>query len=279
MGKSKKEHASAVRPGTPNEAAEAYARLEAEIEAVPEREIREVSTDVPMAVSLALGALPEIESLIAEMGDVFKKPPIAEIERLRDRAMALLFAHILWAPRATKVIEQELEEARVEREQLLAAADAHVKFGHIDARSVEAIREGSGHLDRANDLIALAALFWANWDAIKNKTMVTEEQLERASTLGTFLVAELGAKVLGLGAAAQRAALGKRRHKAFTLFIEDYDEIRAAIQYVRRKDGDADAFAPSLYRRTRSKTTAAESGDEAGAGEAAGAGESDSGAA
>src|SRR5690606_38139237 len=149
MGKSKKEHASAVRPGTPNEAAEAYARLEAEIEAVPEREIREVSTDVPMAVSLALGALPALESLIAEMGDVFKNPPIAEIERLRDRAMALLFAHILWAPRATKVIEQELEEARVEREQLLAAADAHVKFGHIDARSVEAIREGSGHLDRA----------------------------------------------------------------------------------------------------------------------------------
>lgn len=252
MGRSKKVHASAVRPGTPNEAAEAYARLEAEIEAVPDARMQRVSTDVPMAVSLVLGALPEIEGLVPDLSDVFKNPPIDRIERLRDRALALLFAHILWAPRATKLIEEELQEARLLRQQLLSAADAHVKFGQMDARSVEVIRQGSGHLDRANDLIALAALFWANWDAIAARTMVTEEQLERASILGTFLVAELGAKALGTGAAAQRAELGKRRHKAFTLLIEDYNEVRAAIQYLRRKEGDANAFAPSLHRRSRS---------------------------
>lgn len=272
MGKSKKKHASAVRPGTPNEAAEAYARTEAEIEALDDKQVREVSTDVPMAVSLALGALAEIESLLPEMSDVFKKPPKKEIERLRDRALALLFAHLRWAPRGAKALEAELEEARVLREQLLAAADAHVKFEHIDADSVDAIREGSGHLDRANDLIALAALFEANWDALKGHTMVTVAQLERASLLGTQLVIELGAKVLGTGGAKHRLKLANRRHRAFTLFMNDYEEIRAAVAYVRRQEKDGDAFAPSLHRRSRSSGTTETEETDATEGDAGDAG-------
>lgn len=183
--RTKKVHASAVRPGTPSEAAEAYARLEPELKAVPKELIRKVSTNVPMAVSLALGALRELETLLPEMTDVFKEPPKAEIERLRERALALLFADLLMAPRDPKALEALLEEARGLRAKLLSAADAHVEFGHIDPDSVAAIREGSGHLDRANDLIALDALFESAWDELGDKTMVTPEQLDRAAELGT----------------------------------------------------------------------------------------------
>jgi hypothetical protein len=255
-GKSKKKlHASAVRPGTANEAAEAYARTAKEIEALPDAQVGRVTTDVPMAVSLALGALPEIESLLPEMSDVFKKPPKAEIERLRDRALALLYANLLWAPRGAKALEVELEEARVLREQLLSAADAHVVHGQMNADSVAAIREGSGHLDRANDLIALAALFEEGWEALSQKTMVTAEQIERASRLGTQLVAELGSKILGTGGAKHRRQLADRRNRAFTLFMRDYAEIQAAVAYVRREEQDAAAFAPPLHRRSRSSAT------------------------
>ena len=251
MGTPKRMHPTAVRPGTLNEAAEAYARIEPAIMALPQKDVGRVTTDVPSATSLALGALPQLEALLPEMNDVFKKPPKAQIERLRDHALGLLYAHIAWLPRSSNALDGELEEARALREQLLASADAHVSYGQMDAAAVAAIRQGAGHLDRANDLIALVGLFHAAWPVISKKTQATPEQLDRAAALGPQLVAALGANTLGAGSVKDGKTAADRRNRAFRVFLTDYEEIRAAVQYVRRHEGDADAFAPSLHPRTR----------------------------
>ncbi len=251
MGKSKLSHPSAVRPGSALETREAFGRIAKDIEALPPERVGRVSTDVPMAVSLALGALPRFEGLLPEMAEVFKKPPDAEIERLRDRSLGLLYTHLLYSPPA-RALDAELEEARAMREQLLAAADAHALYGQIDRNSIAKIREGAGHLDRANDLIALAALFDAAWPIISKKTLVTEAQIDRAASLGTQLVSALGQKELNVGTMKDGKTPADLRNRAFRLFITDYDEIRAAVQYLRRWEGDADAFAPSLHRRSSS---------------------------
>ena len=53
------------------------------------------------------------------------------------------------------------------------------------------------------------------------------------------------------------------RHGAFTLFINAYDEVRAAITYIRRKQGDAESIAPSLYAgRTVSKKKPADDNND-----------------
>lgn len=216
-------------------------------------DVGRVTTDLPTAVSLALGALPQLEALLPDMQDLLKRPPKAEIERLRDRSLGLLFAHLLWVPRKSKALEADLEEGRVLRERLLAAADGHVKFDQMDADAVAAIREGAGHLDRAKGLIALAALFHVAWPAIAKQTLVTEAQLKRAAELGTKLVAELGGKALQVTEPAKsKLDAADRRNRAFRLFINDYNEIRRAVQFVRFHDGDADAFAPSLHRHAQS---------------------------
>lgn len=253
MGTTKRSHPSAVRPGSAIEAAEAFGRIRNDIEALPADRVGRVTADVPRAVSLALGALPLIESLLPDMADVFKRPPEAEVRRLRDRALALLYTHLLYTP-PSKQLEADLEEARVLREQLLGAADAHVLFGHIDRESVAKIREGAGHLDRANDLIALAALFDSAWPVIGAQTPVKPAQIDRAAELGTALVAALGGKELDVGALEGGRTPADLRNRAFRLLITDYEEIRAAVQYLRRHEGDADAFAPSLHRRNRSST-------------------------
>lgn len=257
MGKSKRSHPSAVRPGSAIEAAEAFARITKDIEALPAERVGRVTTDVPMAVSLALGAWPQLEALLPEMTKIFKKPPKAEIDRLRARALGLLYTHLLYSPPSNS-LDADLEEARLLREQLLAAADAHALYGQIDAASIAKIREGSGHLDRANDLIALAAVFDAAWPVISEKTPVTDAQIDRAAALGTQLVAALGGKELKVGTMKDGKTPADLRNRAFRLFITDYEEIRAAVHYVRRWEGEADAFAPSLHRRGRGKSGAAD---------------------
>lgn len=246
-----KKSATPARPASqPDEVAQAFARTEADILALPKERVGQVTTDVPTAVSLALGALPQIESLLADMKDVLKKPPVDELARLRDRALATLYAHLHFVPR-TKSLETDLEEARVLRERLLTTADAHVSHGHFDAESIAKIREGAGSLDRANDLIALGALFRSAWDDIGERTPVTLAQLERASALGTQLVIDLGGRALGVTAVTGGESWSDLRTRAFRLLVEDYDEIRRAVEYVRYHEGDAAAYAPSLHTRPR----------------------------
>lgn len=270
MGKSKRAHPAAVRPGTPNEAAEAYARTKKDIEALPADRVGRVTTDVPMAVSLALGALPQIEALLPEMSDLLKKPPTKAIEMLRDRALSLLHAHFAWAPPSTGALEADLEEARVLRERLLAAADAHVSYGQMDAAAIAAVREGAGHLDRAGDLIALAAMFQERWPHISEKTPATEEQIARASGLGTQLLATLGANKRGAASKEAKKA-ADRRNRAFRLLITDYEEIQRAVRYVRWHEGDADSFAPSLFNQ-QPRRKSADEGDDGDEGSGGGSG-------
>ena len=238
---------NAVRPDSPDDIAAAYAQIAPELAKIPPELIGRVNADIPSAVSIALGALPGIQGLVPAMKEVFKKPPTDEIGRLRVRALGLLYTHLRYVPRNSQQLEADLEEGRVLREQLLTVADAHVSFGAMNGDAVAAIRDGAGHLDRANDLIALGALFRASWDDIKGKTMVTAAQIDRASTLGTQLVAELGAKTIGTGTAAPGRTWADQRRRAFRLFVFDYTEIQRAVEYVRYHDGDADAIAPSIY--------------------------------
>ncbi len=255
--KKKRRTATAARPAhVPDEVARAYAVTEREMQALAAERVGQVTTDIPTAVSLALGAIPSLESLVPAMKELLAKPPLDEIARLHVRALATLYTHLQYVPKP-KRLEEELEEARVLREQLLASADAHVVHGQIDAESIARIREGSGHLDRANDLIALAALFQSAWEQVGAKTQITADQLERASALGTALIAELGSRALGgTGAMAGDMSWSDRRNRAFRLFITDYDAIRRAVEYVRYHEGDAAAYVPPLHTRKRSTASA-----------------------
>ncbi len=142
---------NAVRPDSPADIAAAYEEIAPELDKLPPELIGRVNADIPSAVSIALGALPGIQGLVPAMKEVFKKPPLDEIERIRVRALGLLYTHLRYVPRSSQQLEADLEEGRVLREQLLSVADAHVSFGAMNGDAVAAIRDGRGHLDRAND--------------------------------------------------------------------------------------------------------------------------------
>ncbi|WP_437601206.1 hypothetical protein WMF28_06490 [Sorangium sp. So ce590] len=166
-------------------------------------------------------------------------------------ALAAWYAHLLALPASVgqDALKRLVDEAAPLREDLLVAAEALAHKGIVDAPRVAEIRRGQGHLDTANDLVALAALFSEGWDAVKNRTTVEWKDVERASQLGPELLVALGARQQPGLPTPKAGDAAERRARAFTLLVNAYDACRRAVSYLRWKEGDADAIAPSLFAR------------------------------
>ena len=79
-----------------------------------------------------------------------------------------------------------------------------------------------------------------------NKTGLTEDELTQAELAAEQLASGIAKKNEPKERAEQ---LANMRDRAFTLFVYAYGQVRRAVQYLRWDHNDADAFAPSLYRR------------------------------
>ncbi|WP_437535162.1 hypothetical protein WME79_13030 [Sorangium sp. So ce726] len=170
------------------------------------------------------------------------------VDRLEIYALAAWYAHLAWLSSggAQNGLKQLVEEAVPLRANLLGDAEALARRGLVDAETVADIRTGNGHMDTANDLVALSALFSASWPEIAGKTAATEEEVRRAGELGPELLAALGVREHGAAPGPSEAA--DRRARAFTLFVDAYDQTRRAVTYLRWKEDDIEAIAPSLYK-------------------------------
>jgi|SRR5690606_22576285 len=80
---------------------------------------------------------------------------------------------------------------------------------------------------------------------------VTRAEFQRAGVLGSKLHAALGAKEVGAEGRSAAQALWNLRQRAFSLFVRTYEECRRGVHFLRWHQGDADQFAPSLYRKRR----------------------------
>jgi hypothetical protein len=210
-----------------------------------------INVDIPTVVARALGAIPHLLTLRPQIVDSLQKQPMHTIDRLEEYALASWYAHLLSLPgkKSEKKVAELLTEAAPLRENLLVAAEALAHAKLLDADAVAAIRAGQGHVDTANDLVALSATFLADWSTVANCTAVTIEQVERAGVLGPELLTALGVSEHGpVGPSSQDEAQLLRR-RAFTLFARSYDEARRAVSYLRWHEDDVDSIMPSLFAK------------------------------
>ncbi|MCU0685903.1 MAG: hypothetical protein MUF34_27285, partial [Polyangiaceae bacterium] len=244
----------------PDEAALAFARVQPELDAVPVAERGRIMIPIPVSVSIALGALPNLEAKRDEMKQAWPAYDVQRAARLREYAYAALYAHF----RAQRPAEGAsrlralLDEAGPLRERLLLAAEVHAHYGDVDAGRVAAIRRGVGHQDTANDLVELAVLFRAARPALAGHTRVTDAEVARALALGTQIVDALGRRRVGTEEAAAPNQTEDDRVKAFWLFHDTYEESRRAMAHLRWYEGDADRLVPSLFSGRRRRGPAAE---------------------
>ncbi|HEU4405659.1 MAG TPA: hypothetical protein VFS43_10245 [Polyangiaceae bacterium] len=263
-------------PATRRATEACFARARPAIEALAPEQIRRINVYVPAAVAIAVGVLPKLRGLRDAM---LALPGGADsLDKLEDYAFAALYAHALTLANGEggTRLRALLREATPLREKLLASAELLARFGHLDAAQVGAIRPGSGYLDTAQDLAALAAIFRASWATIGSKTPVTLAEVERAAELGPLLVTAFGQRQQGTDGSGDPSEAHDRLARAYTLFFNAYDDCRRAVSFLRWREGDADDFAPTLGQsRRRSRSAPAdEPGDDGPApgGEAPGGG-------
>lgn len=94
------------------------------------------------------------------------------------------------------------------------------------------------------------------WPQIAGKCGTEPGELEHAERLAGRILRAVG---LREQAPAQSSAVTETRLRAFTLLTRTDDDVRRAVSFLRWREGDADAIAPSLYagRGGRGKPDAA----------------------
>jgi hypothetical protein len=130
------------------------------------------------------------------------------------------------------------------RDQLHSSAIALARFGLLDETRIRSVKTQPGYRAMAEDVVTLVAVFKDNWTAAQGRTAVEESSLGQWRTQAFELVEALG---LRDGAPLTVGEVAAVRQKAFTLLVRTYEDARGAVGYLRARQGDAAAIAPSLY--------------------------------
>lgn len=224
---------------------EAFERLKDEILAVPEDDVLTINVDMPLAVSIVLGAwsqLVELRPRIEKLAE-FDLPQFDKIEAYAY-ATAQTHGDYVLATTPTESLPQLYDQGVILRELMVSNAMNLAKHGLLDGEHLKALKGPVGYRNLAVDLTALASFLRQSWTKIAGKTPLTPTDLETAAILGARLLKGVGVKERAPITVAETALT---RQRAFTLLARAYDQARRAVRYLRWNEDDADQIAPSLY--------------------------------
>lgn len=225
---------------------ESYARVKADLDSLKPEELLQVNLDVTAAVTSTLGLLPEVKALREQIVKELPSFDIAAFDKLEDYALALSFANTTYLA-ATQPPDDLLglnEEAGKMHDRLLADAKALAAHGLLDGAQLKQLVGGNGYKALAQDLQLLSQIMRVSWSKIENKSATTADDLKAAAQLSVRLMRIVGLREQG---PALLASATDQRLRAFTRFINVYEDARRAVGYLRARQGDADTIAPSLY--------------------------------
>ena len=131
---------------------------------------------------------------------------------------------------------------------LLLEAQSLVQKKRMPGSLLAELAGGTGYRDMAFDVLQLVGAFRKDWASIELHTPVTSTELDQSEALANVLVTTLGENGQADSNSSPSAEL---RRRAYTYFVQTYDEVRRAITYLRWEAGDADEIAPSLMAGRR----------------------------
>lgn len=239
-----------TEPGKPRFFRDGYTLCLPEFEAIPKARIRALNMDVSIAVSTALGVLPQVQPLRDEILEQLPRFEIRWLDRLRDYAGALYFAQALFEGKSRRLASvEELADAAQRKFQLLFAdAQTLACRGYVSEEALAKFGKRRGYLGVATDVMMVSCLLRSTLPRVVETFPFTEADLDEALSLGDQLVYAIGLRKDPL---RERKGVAELRDRAFTLFIEAYGQVRRAVQYLRWEKDDAECLMPSLYKRRR----------------------------
>jgi hypothetical protein len=224
----------------------AFTQLLTRIRELPTEEYQSVNLDVMSSVRTTEGVLPKI----ADMRDVVAQQlPHFQLElfdQLEERALALGHAQTVYesSQQPPAILQTLSDEATSAHDVALSEVNTLVKRGLIPVQALNNLKGGNGYRNLAADLFTLSETMRSNWSRISNRTSITSDELDHLENLADQINQALGIREQ---MPELQASAARDRQAAYTLFICAYDEVRAAIAYVRRTEDDVDDIMPSLY--------------------------------
>lgn len=236
----------------------AYNELLPEFDAV--ESLTPITVDIPSAVALVIGSLPEIEEVVPELQKVSPEITLEEIEKLRRCALALNYAHARWLSAAPPEnnLNQLIEDAGKRFAKLSADVSPLRARGYIKEGELEDLGGPKGHKEVAVALTRFVTVLKANWARIEGKCAVTMAELDETLSVAELILTAIGLKEQG---AARSESATDYRLRAFTVFSQRYDRIRQAVNFVRWRQRDADQIAPSIYKGRQRRRSGSPSDD------------------
>lgn len=223
-----------------------------EIQSVPEKDFAGITVDIRATVLTAIGAWPEIKTLRPQFVQYLPGFDMSQFDKLETYALALGHSHTEYktatepSPSLVALADSAIEARAV----LLADVNSLITRGLIAPTATKDLQGVNGHKNIVFDLFALANILKRNASKIDGRTSVKPEELVEAENLADRLGTAVGEREQAPQITAEAV---RNRQAAFTLFINAYEEVRTAINYLRRAQGDAESIAPSLYTRAPAK--------------------------
>jgi len=236
---------------------QAYEQAKPEIDAIGDGDLIAVTTDVVTAATKGQGVYPKVVTLRPMIVRALPDFKISRLDNLKSYALALLYAHGEYksATEPPTTIAQMAEAATHARAVLLADANLLIMHGVLAPNVIANLQGVNGYKNVMADLIALVAIHRKNADKMANRTSIKPDELKAAEDLAATF-----SEAVGLREQSPQiiAAATRTRQAAYTLFVRSYNEVRAAVQYLRRHENDADTIIPSLFaiHGNRKKSTA-----------------------
>jgi hypothetical protein len=243
-------------------AQQAYEQVLPELEQItdgsllPVRSDLQLSSAVAYSVAVRDSAEPRRSRLaMIAQGNVFTLTVLDRIPLL-----ALATWHVrrkqveaVEAASKARIVEATLKEAQITRRRMLKVL-SHYFEDHPDfGKRITAIRAGTGYLDLANDLLAVADLYQLQ-DV--NVIVSLDPMHYRADdpTHARALAQEIFL-ALGLTPEGEASLWTDLAQRAWTLLSQNYDSLSAAGRLVFRNEEDVDESYPSLVAAVRTPAT------------------------
>lgn len=227
-------------------AQEAYERVEPEMDALPPEKVMQVNLDIKNITATGLGCKPKFAAMRRQFEEHLRKFDTGVVDKVEDYAYALIFANSLHqlASEPQDDLKELAQQGSELRETLHSDASAAIRRKLLPANVLDGFSGLMGYKLIAADLQMLSTAFGISFHRIEGRCATTRSEIDLASRIAGRITRLVG---LREQAPALIAEAADKRARAFTLYVNCYNEIRRAVTYVRWNEDDIDDIAPSLY--------------------------------
>lgn len=197
-----------------------------------------------------------VRNVLKERGRLESELPglnLDHVQSLPELVLAVMYAADQAEQTVPKQTRAMISSGGELRGKLLIAARALAASNLVPSHEVAHIQKGSGYIDLADDLIALATLFNKHARKIAGKTAITSADIQEAMELGTELRKTLRPKATRKNSPdADTARAIEHRDRLFALLVYRYDLVRRAGAWLFGLD-EVGKLVPALGSRTRTR--------------------------